>query len=158
MKEKCMSSVISYTMNSVNPYWNIGFKSVYVSVWKLVNSPSCVVSVHNVIHNLPGKGTEIGKKYTERIGADLSCLSWFCVFLVRFQGEWWSRGFLSKDMKLSWGRDGCVPTWAMMPGWRGNIAKSFCDILPWGTVSSSHVRSVVFYKLLTSVETTRATD
>ena len=81
-KVKSMSYFVLYNINSVNPFWNIGFKSV----WKLVKSPSCVVSVNNVIHNLPGKGTQIGKD-TERIGADLSWLSWSCVLLVRFQGE-----------------------------------------------------------------------
>ena len=47
-----------------------------------------------------------------------------------------------------------------MLGWRGDLGKSFCDIIPRGTVSSSPLLScsVVSYKLLTSVETTRATD
>lgn len=56
-----------------------------------MNSSSCVVSVNNVVQNVPGKGTQIGKqanekKHTERIGADLSWLSCF-----------WSEDFRESD-------------------------------------------------------------
>lgn len=160
-----MSYFILENVNWGNPYWNIGFKSVWVCEnlgvhpvgWFLLTVSFRTYQAKE--HQLEKKKKK--KTHTETRGADLSWLSWFCVLLVRrFQGEWWSRGFLSNHMKLPWGRDGCVAAWAMMPGWRGNIAKSFCDIISRGTVSSSHVLScsVVSYKLLTSVETTHATD
>lgn len=121
---------------------------------KLVNPPSCVFSLNNAIQKLSSKRAQRSGRYLKWIRAGLSSSRCLCATWL----DLGRRPYLTTGAAP--GRDSSGQAWAMITGWGRNIAKSFCDLIPRGTVSRSYVLScrAVSYKLLTSVETPQATD